>query len=53
MDVLTPGRRIFDRARKQEKFMGRGAKGCFVKDDGVAIISIAGLLPSRQVPGDE
>ena len=33
MHVLAFDRGILDRARKQEEFMGRGAKGGLVKDD--------------------
>jgi len=33
--------------------MSRGAKGRLVKADGLGVISIAGLLPSRQVPGNQ
>ncbi len=53
MHVLSLSRRILDRTCKQEEFMGRGAKRGLVKDDGVAVIGVAGLLPSRQVPRDE
>ena len=53
MHVLALGRCILDRARKKEEFMCRCAERGLMEDDGVAVIGIAGLLPGRQVLGDE
>ena len=53
MHMLALSRRILDRTCKQEEFMGGGAKRRLVKDDRIPILGIAGLLPGRQVLGDE
>ena len=53
MHVLALGRRILDRAREEEELVGRGAEGRLVKDNGVAVICVAGPKPGWQVPGDE
>ncbi len=51
--MLTLRRGVFDRTGKEEQFAGRGSERRLVKDDGLGIIGVTGLLPSRQVPGDE
>src|SRR3954470_17753566 len=53
MYVFALSSRIFDRARKEEELVGRGAKGGLMEDDGIPIIGVAGVQPGRQVPGDQ
>jgi hypothetical protein len=53
MNVLALAGCVLDRASKEEEFMGRGTKRGLMEDDGVTIVSVACLLPGRQVPSDQ
>jgi len=53
MYMLSLRSGVLDRTSEEEQFPGRAAERRLVKNDGLSVIGVAGLLPGRQVPGNQ